>query len=87
MKKFIIRTKDVIKDEKILVEMFNKHYVNIVEKTSGIAPKNLGNPLDQNSIKKLFVKSYYPLPLLSCESSMFVKENPDKTKFREGFGY
>ena len=41
-----IRTKDLLKDEKILAEMFNKHYINIVEKTSEIAPKNLGNPLD-----------------------------------------
>ena len=40
------RTKDRIKDGKILLEMFNKHCINIVEKTSGIAPKNLGNPLD-----------------------------------------
>ena len=30
----------------MLVEIFNKHYVNTVEETSGIAPKNLGNPLD-----------------------------------------
>ena len=43
--KVAIRTKDLIKDEKILVKMFNKHYINIVEETSGIAPKNLGNPL------------------------------------------
>ena len=41
-----IRTKDLIKDEKKLVEMFNKHYINIVQKTSGIARKVLGNPLD-----------------------------------------
>ena len=34
-------------DEKILVEMLNKNYINIVEKTAGIAPKNIGNPLDQ----------------------------------------
>ena len=41
-----IRTKDLLKDEKILAEMFNKHYINVVEKTSEVAPKNLGNPLD-----------------------------------------
>ena len=28
------------------MEMFNKHYINNFEKTSGISPKNLGNPLD-----------------------------------------
>ena len=26
--------------------MSNEQYINITEKTSGIAPKNLGNPLD-----------------------------------------
>ena len=40
-----IRTKDLVKDDKILVEMFNKHYIDIVEKTSEKASKNLGNPL------------------------------------------
>ena len=41
-----IRTKDLITDQKILVEMFDNHYINVVEETPGIAPKNLGNPLD-----------------------------------------
>ena len=48
-KKVDIKTKDLIKDEKILVEMLNKQYINIVEKTSGIAPKNLRNPLDEKT--------------------------------------
>ena len=26
--------------------MFNKHYINIAEETSGLAPKNRGNPLE-----------------------------------------
>ena len=34
--------------------MFNKHYINIAEKTSGIAPKNLGNPLDPKLDGKTF---------------------------------
>ena len=33
-KKVEIRTKDLRKDEKILLGMFNKHYINTVEKTS-----------------------------------------------------
>ena len=32
--------------------MFNKHYINIVEETSGIASKNLGNPLDPKLVEK-----------------------------------
>ena len=60
-----IRTKDLIKDEKIIVEMFNKHYVNILEKTSRIDPKNLGNPLDpeldQKTIREI-VENYQNHP-------------------------
>ena len=60
-----IRTKDLIKDEKILVEMFNKHHINIVEKTSGIAPKNLRNlldpKLDQKAIREI-VENYQNHP-------------------------
>ena len=44
--KIDVRAKDLIKDEKIIVQMFNKHYINTAEKTSRISPKNPGNPLD-----------------------------------------
>ena len=33
--------------------MFNKHYTNIVEKTSAIASKNIGNPLDPKLDEKI----------------------------------
>ena len=36
----------LIKEEKKLVELFNEHYINIVESTTGTAPTNLGNPMD-----------------------------------------
>ena len=35
-----VRTNDFIKDESVLVEMFSNRYINIVEKTSGIAPES-----------------------------------------------
>ena len=44
--------KDRIKDEKILVEMFSKHYINIVEEMSRIAQKNLENPLNPKLVEK-----------------------------------
>ena len=45
--KINIKTKDPIKDEQILVaDIFNKHYPNILEETSGIVLKNLRNPFD-----------------------------------------
>ena len=40
------KTNGLIRDEKMLLEMFNKHYICIFEKASGLAPKNLGNPLN-----------------------------------------
>ena len=33
-----------VRDEKILVEMFNNHYINIAEKSLGSAPKSTGYP-------------------------------------------
>ena len=51
-----IKTKDLVRDEKMPVEMFNRHYAHIIEKTSGIVTKILGNLLDPNPMKKLFVK-------------------------------
>ena len=47
-----MKTKDLIKYEKILVKMFNKHYINIAQETPGIASKNLGNPLGQKLDEK-----------------------------------
>ena len=41
--------------------MFNKHYINIVDKKSGIAAKHLGNPLDpkfdEKTIREI-IKNY-----------------------------
>ena len=38
----------LISDESKLVEIFNKHYINIVETTMGAPPTTLGNPYDSN---------------------------------------
>ena len=39
-----IDANELIKDDKILVELFNNHYINIVEKASGLAPDCIDNP-------------------------------------------
>ena len=67
-----LRTKGLIKDGKILVEMFNKHYINIVEKTSGTAPKNLGNPLDPKLDQKTI-----------CEIAENYRNHPSIIKIKE----
>ena len=43
-----IKVRDVINDEKTLVEMFNNHYVKIVENSTGVVPIEVGTPLDPN---------------------------------------
>ena len=41
--------------------MFNSHYINIVEKSSGIAPKSIGNPSnsDHNKCTAQNIIQYY----------------------------
>ena len=73
-----MRTKDRIKDEKILVEMCNKHNINIVEKTSGIAPKSLGKSLDPKLDEKFIheiIGNYQNHPSI-IKIKEIVKENP-----------
>ena len=61
-----IKTNDWIKDESALVEMFNNHYINIVEKTSGIAPESLGDlpENDEKTVNKI-LKHYENFPSVS----------------------
>ena len=39
---------ELVSDESRLVEIFNDHYINIVESTMGAPPVSLGNPSDPN---------------------------------------
>ena len=63
--------------------MFNKHYINIVEKTSGIAPKNLGNAvdpkLDEKTIREI-IESYRNHP--SIIKIKKIRKNPFSTFLR-----
>ena len=79
-----IRTKYVIKEEKILVEMFNKHYINIVAETSGIAPRSLGNMLDTKFDEKTIrqVIENYRNPPSIIKIKEIVKEKPILTFLR-----
>ena len=45
-----IKAGDVLKDKKIIVRMFNNHYVNIVDNSTGFSPVELGTPLDPNLV-------------------------------------
>ena len=43
-----IDANELIKEDKILVELFNNDYINIVEKTSWLAPDCIDYPENQN---------------------------------------
>ena len=59
------------------MEIFNKHYINNVEKTSGIAPNTLRNPLDpkvnQKTISEI-VENYRNHPNIKARQIKIVKE-------------
>ena len=56
-----IKTNDIIKSKSVLVEIFNNHYINMVEKTSGIALERLGDfslpENDEETVSKIL--KYY----------------------------
>ena len=43
-----INANELIKDDKILGELFNNRYVNIVKKASGLSPNCIGNSENPN---------------------------------------
>ena len=47
-----------VSDEKELVEMFNNHYINIVEKTSGTPPENTPRVLNDTDYVNKIIKKY-----------------------------
>ena len=80
-----IKAKDEIRDEKILVEMFNNHYINIVEKSSGSAPKSIGdssNPEKDKSTVQKIINAYKNHPSIikikecSINSNLFEFPKP-----------
>ena len=54
-------TKDELRNEYVLVEMFNNHYMKIVEKSSGSTQKPIGSPSnpDQDSNTVTDIIEYY----------------------------
>ena len=64
---------ELISDEKDLAEIFNNHYVNIVENTVGAKPSPMGNPEDamaDESTVKSIIEHYKSNPII-----LKIKEN------------
>ena len=62
----------LIKDDKILVELFNNDYISIVEKTSGLAPNCRGYPENPNLHKSTVL-----------DTINRYKDHPSITKIKE----
>ena len=87
-KQRIFRNNDIteenkaITSERELAKTFNKHYINIVEKSSGIKPKDLSQRDKNQHIQKTnreILKSYKNHPIILqmknfCSSSFHVKK-------------
>ena len=68
----LIQNGEIITEEKDLVEIFNKHYINIVEKSSGIKPVNVAmihNISDNDTAINIIIEAY--------------KHHPSVTKIKE----
>ena len=79
----LIEGNKIITSERELAKTFNEHYINIVEKSSGIKPKDISQCDKNQNIHKTIreiVKSYENHPSILqikqniCSSSFHVKE-------------
>ena len=71
----LIQNDEIITEEQDLVETFNKHYVNIVEKSSGTKPVNVAmrhNKCDNDTAINVIIEAY--------------KNRPSVTKIKEIIG-
>ena len=74
-----INAKDETRDEHVLVQMFNNHYINTAEKSSGIAPNSIGNPMDpkqdKNTVEKI-IQHYKNHPSIKKIKNNFLNSKP-----------
>ena len=74
-----VRTKDQIKDKKILVEIFDKYYRSILEEAPVVAPKILENrldpELDEKTIRKV-IQNCWNHPSIIKIKKKVLRKNP-----------
>ena len=69
---------ELVSDEKILTDIFNEHYINIVEKSSGIKPNSLGdssNPLLDETTVESIIETYKNHPSVIAIKESFTYSN------------
>ena len=66
-----IEANELIKDDKVLVALLNDHYIDMVEKTSRLAPNCIGNPenpnLDKSTVLDIILNFQKPLRKISIK--------------------
>ena len=81
----LIQNDEIITEEKDLVEIFNKHYINIVEKSSGIKPVNVAmmhNICDNDTAINVITEVYKNHPNVAK-----IKEIIGKTTTKSSFKF
>ncbi len=63
----------IITEDKQLTEIFNDHYINIVEKSSGREPCNVADIVDTDEVTTLILEEYQNHP-----SILAINQNPEK---------
>ena len=80
----LIENDEIITEEKDLVEIFNEHYINIVEKSSGIKPVNvtmMHNIFDNDTAINVIIEAYQNHPSVTKIKEIIVK-NTIKRSFK-----
>ena len=73
-----IKHKDkIVTDNYKLAHLFNNHYINIVESTSGMSPENIGNPeckLDDHLTVAKIIQHYKNVPSIGTINKIITKK-------------
>ena len=80
----LIQNDEIITEEKDLVEIFNKHYINIVEKSSGIKPVNVAmmhNICDNDTAINVIIEAYKNHPSVT-KIKEIIEKNTTKRSFK-----
>ena len=80
----LIQNDEIITEEKELVENFSKHYINIVEKSSGIKPVNVAmmhNICDNDTVINVIIEAYKNHPSVT-KIKEIIERNTTKRSFK-----
>ena len=80
----LTRNDEIITEEKDLAEAFNKHYINIVEKSSGIELVNVAmihNICDNDTTINVIIEGYKNYPSVT-KIEEIIEKNTTKSSFK-----